>query len=166
MPRSRTHAPFGCLSKAPHAPSTRRTFLQSAGALTVGAMVPSAAAGGDDNLALFGGPKAVTYPKAGQATRWPQFGPEDEKAVLDVLRSPSYQPVATLEKDWKEYYRVPYVKSHCSGTAAITAMFFALNVPPGSEVLVPSYTWFAQVVPLRLFGLVPAFVDIDPHTLN
>jgi dTDP-4-amino-4,6-dideoxygalactose transaminase len=45
-------------------------------------------------------------------------------------------------------------------------MFFALNLPPGSEIMVPSYTFFATIVPMRLFGLVPVFVDINPRTLN
>jgi dTDP-4-amino-4,6-dideoxygalactose transaminase len=45
-------------------------------------------------------------------------------------------------------------------------MFFALNLPPGSEIMVPSYTFFATIVPMRLFGLVPVFVDIHPRTLN
>jgi dTDP-4-amino-4,6-dideoxygalactose transaminase len=45
-------------------------------------------------------------------------------------------------------------------------MFFALNLPAGSEIMVPSYTFFATIVPMRLFGLVPVFVDINPHTLN
>jgi dTDP-4-amino-4,6-dideoxygalactose transaminase len=45
-------------------------------------------------------------------------------------------------------------------------MFFALNLPPGSEIMVPSYTFFATILPMRLFGLVPRFVDINPHTLN
>jgi len=31
---------------------------------------------------------------------------------------------------------------------------------------VPSYTFFATIVPMRLFGLVPVFVDINPRTLN
>ena len=45
-------------------------------------------------------------------------------------------------------------------------MLFALDLPPGSEVLVPDYsTWF-PVVPMRLFGLVPVWVDINPRTLN
>jgi dTDP-4-amino-4,6-dideoxygalactose transaminase len=45
-------------------------------------------------------------------------------------------------------------------------MFFALDLPPGSEIMVPSYTFFATIVPMRLFGLVPVFVDINPRTLN
>jgi dTDP-4-amino-4,6-dideoxygalactose transaminase len=147
------------------APNTRRTFLKSAGTLTAATLIHSPAPGADENLAVLGGPKAVTYPKAGQASRWPLFGPEDEKAVLDVLRNPSYRPIADLERDWKDYYKIPYARAHCSGTAAITAMFFALNLPPGSEIMVPSYTFFATIVPLRLFDLVPVFVDINPRTL-
>jgi perosamine synthetase len=146
--------------------STRRMFLKSAGAVTAGAVVHSASAGAEDDLALFGGPKAVMYPRANQAAYWPLFGPEDEKAVLDVLRNPNYQAITALEKDWRDYYKIPYVKAHCSGTAAITAMFFALNLPPGSEIMVPSYTFFATIVPMRLFDLVPVFVDINPRTLN
>ena len=45
-------------------------------------------------------------------------------------------------------------------------MFFALNLPTGSEIMVPSYTFFATIVPMRLFDLVPVFVDINPRTLN
>ena len=30
----------------------------------------------------------------------------------------------------------------------------------------PSYTFFASVVPMRVFGLVPVFVDVNPRTLN
>jgi dTDP-4-amino-4,6-dideoxygalactose transaminase len=43
-------------------------------------------------------------------------------------------------------------------------MFFAIDLPPGSEVMVPSYTFFATITPMRLFGYVPIFVDIDPKT--
>jgi dTDP-4-amino-4,6-dideoxygalactose transaminase len=32
--------------------------------------------------------------------------------------------------------------------------------------MVPSYTFFATIVPMRNFGLVPVFVDINPRTLN
>jgi perosamine synthetase len=45
-------------------------------------------------------------------------------------------------------------------------MYFALGLPPGSEIMVPSYTFFATIVPMRLFDLVPVFVDVNPRTLN
>ena len=43
-------------------------------------------------------------------------------------------------------------------------MYFALDLPPGSEIMVPSYTFFATCLALRFFGYVPVFVDIDPKT--
>jgi len=155
-------------------PETRRKFLASAGMLAGGLYLagglPARAQGPAPGaklelLASKGGPKAVTTP-LGRATRWPIYGEEEEKAVVALLRHPSYGPIAALEKAWQEFHKVPYCKAHCNGTSALTSMMFALDLPPGSEVLVPSYsTWF-PVVPMRLFGLVPGWVDSNPHTLN
>jgi perosamine synthetase len=149
--------------------STRRTFLQSAGAVAAGLVAQSGAvAAKNETLALLGGQPAITYPRSRHhdASRWPLYDADDERAVLDALRRPGYGPIAALEKDWKEFLQIPFVKAHCNGTSALTSMFFALNLPPGSEIMVPSYTFFATIVRMRLFGLVPVFVDIDPHTLN
>jgi perosamine synthetase len=155
-------------------PTTRRReFLKTSGVAAVGWQLAGAAASGanrnaNETLAINGGSKAVTYPsrKIRDATRWPRFGKEEEKAVLGVLGNPSYGPIDALEKDWGEAFGAPYNKSHCNGTSALTSMFFALNLPPGSEIMVPSYTFFATIMPMRLFGLVPVFVDINPRTLN
>jgi len=45
-------------------------------------------------------------------------------------------------------------------------MFFALNLPAGSEIMVPCATFWATITPMRFFGLVPVFIDINPITLN
>ena len=113
---------------------------------------PSVAGAAKETLAISGGPKAVTYPnnKHREAYRWPLYGKEEEKAVLQLVRNPSYGPIALLEKDWKDFTGSPYVKAHCNGTSAMTSMFFALDLPPGSEIMVPSYTFFATIVPMRL----------------
>lgn len=147
--------------------TTRREFLKSAGALTtaVGVGMARKSWGSNETLALFGGPKAVTFPHD-DAIRWPRYGKAEEEAVLELVRRPSYDPITELEKEWKEYMGVPYVKAHFNGTSALLSMFFALNLPPGSEIMVPSYTFFATILPMRLFGLVPVFVDINPQTLN
>jgi len=147
---------------------TRRGFLKSTGALAAGLSVAGAstAKAAKETLALNGGPKAVEYPPGGSAWRWPLYGDKEEKAILELIRNPSYGPIALLEKEWKEFTGSAYVKAHCNGTSALTSMFFALDLPPGSEIMVPSYTFFATIVPMRLFGLVPVFVDINPRTLN
>lgn len=154
-----------------HGPqSTRRGFLQATGAAAVALSLPPAGARAEtrhlsEQLAVDGGPKCVTASHDG-ATTWPRYGKAEEDAVLSVVRAPSYNPIKQLEKDWKAHFGVSHATAFCNGTSAITAMLFALDLPPGSEVMVPSYTFFATIVPMRNFGLVPNFVDVDPRTMN
>jgi len=146
---------------------TRRTFLKTTGTLAAGLALAgqAPAAGPIEKLAAQGGPKAVTAPD-GDAIRWPRYGETEEQAVLELVRRPAYDSIAGLEEDWRNHFGVPHAKAHFNGTSALASMFFALNLPPGSEIMVPSYTFFATIVPMRLFGLVPVFVDINPQTLN
>jgi len=146
---------------------TRRTFLKSTGAIAAGACLThtGTARAQGETLALNGGPKAVTASHA-DATTWPRYGEEEEKAVVELVRKPGYGPIEALEGEWKEYFKLPYCKAHYNGTSAITAMFFALDLPPGSEIMVPCSTFWATIMPMRFFGLVPIFVDINPRTLN
>jgi dTDP-4-amino-4,6-dideoxygalactose transaminase len=51
---------------------------------------------------------------------------------------------------------------NCS--SALTSMYFALDLEPGSEIMVPSYTFFSTCLAMRFFGYVPIFIDIDPKT--
>jgi dTDP-4-amino-4,6-dideoxygalactose transaminase len=146
---------------------TRRTFLKSAGAIAAGMFLTRhrAAKAQNETLAISGGPKAVTVP-FGDAASWPRYGKEEEEVVVELVRNPSYAPIEALEKDWKKQFSLPYCKAHYNGTSAITAMFFALDLPPGSEIMVPCSTFWATIMPMRFFGLVPIFVDIHPRTLN
>src|SRR5437016_13814596 len=53
-----------------------------------------------------------------------------------------------------------------NGTSALLSLFFALDLPTGSEILAPSYTAWATTAPMHIFGYVPAFVDINPRTMT
>ena len=156
------------MAQEPVVQPNRRTVLQ-VGAATVGAHLATAnqspGALNVETLALLGGPRAVRV-SAGDASKWPRFGASEEQAVLALLRRPTYDPIQALEGEWKDYFGFPFAKSFCNGTSALTSMFFALDLPPGSEILVPSYTFFASIIPMRHFDLVPVFVDINPRTLN
>lgn len=153
--------------------STRRDFMKTAGAVGVGLYVSGtagtktamAAPAKQETLALDGGPKAVAA-AAGDSTKWPLYGDEEIQAVTELLKNPNYAPVAEFEEAWKKYHGCEFAKAHCNGTNALTSMWFALDLPAGSEVLVPNFsTWF-PVVPMRFFDLVPVFVDVKPNTLN
>jgi perosamine synthetase len=145
---------------------SRRDFLIATGALTAGVSLSvNPAYGAAETLAIKGGPKAVTADRSA-AAHWPRYGSEEEQAVLELIRAPSYDPNQKFEEEWKTFLGAQHVKAHFNGTSALCSLFFALNLPPGSEIMVPSYTFFATIVPMRLFGLVPVFVDINPRTLN
>jgi dTDP-4-amino-4,6-dideoxygalactose transaminase len=146
--------------------NSRRTFLKSTGTVAAGlCLTGTASSAPGDALALAGGPRAVTASHE-DATTWPRYGAEEEKAVLELVRHPNYGPIEALEKEWKKHFNLPFCKAHYNGTSAITAMFFALDLPPGSEIMVPCSTFWATIMPMRFFGLVPIFIDIHPRTLN
>jgi perosamine synthetase len=140
-------------------------------ALSSGSALPSRARAvrGKEALALAGGPKAVTFPadKMKDVVKWPRYGPEEKGAVVNLLENNEwYEEIPALEKELKEYLKVPYAKAHMNGTSALMSMFFALDLPAGSEILAPSYTAWATTAPMHLFRYVPAFVDINPHTMT
>jgi len=53
-----------------------------------------------------------------------------------------------------------------NGTDAIQIALMALDLEAGDEVITTPFTFVATVEVIVLLGLVPRFVDIDPHTFN
>ena len=114
-------------------------------------------------LARDGGAPAVTMDQAA-TLRWPILTEEDERAVLDVLRHGdlSNHPVTReLERDFAERCGRRYALAHANGTLALLAAFHALKLEPGDEILVPSATFWASVVPMLWAGAVPVFCEIE-----
>ncbi len=151
------------------ASQTRRSFVRATGAAIASLGVTRSALIGDqrETLAINGGPKSVTFPVDRQRTisRWPRYGPEEKKALHDLIDSAKfYEELPLFEEEWKAYTKSPFVKAHMNGSSALTSMYFALDLPAGSEIMVPSYCFFATCLAMRFFGYVPVFIDIDPRT--
>jgi perosamine synthetase len=148
---------------------TRRSFLKTGGTLVAGLAAGQAiaAAPGTETLAVNGGAKSVTYPARDFAalTRWPRYG-EAEKQRLHALIDSNrfYEELPLFEAEWRAYTGAPFAKAHMNGSSALTSMYFALDLPAGSEVMVPSYTFVTACLAMRFSNLVPVFVDIDPRT--
>ena len=53
-----------------------------------------------------------------------------------------------------------------SATAALEMMAILLDLGPGDEVIMPSFTFVSTANAVALRGAVPVFVDIRPDTLN
>lgn len=155
----------------PNVPSpdpTRRDFLKTGGAAVAGlAAAPAFGQAKTETLAVHGGPKTVTVPakEIAALTRWPRYGDAEKARLHEMLDSNRfYEELPLFEKEWQDYTGAPFVKAHINGSAALTSMYFALDLPPGSEVMVPTYTFFSACLAMRFSNLVPVFVDIDPKT--
>src|SRR6202022_464707 len=94
----------------------------------------------------------------------PSFGPREEQAVLEVLRSGwvSQGPrVAEFERNFAEYAGAPYAVAVSSCTTALHLAILASGVKPGDEVLCPSLSFIATANAIVYAGATPVFVDID-----
>jgi len=118
--------------------------------------------------AVLGGTPAVSL-EHDAANLWPRLTEEDERAVLEVMRSgniTTHPVVRQLEEDYARFVERPYALAHCSGTAALLAAYYALDLQPGDEVLVPSATFWASVVPMLWCGAVPVFCESEGERLG
>jgi dTDP-4-amino-4,6-dideoxygalactose transaminase len=122
-----------------------------------------------DNLAIEGGPKAVTNPLAG----WPQFDDKAISAVTEVLKSGKVNywtgtKGMDFEKKFAEWQGSKYAISVASGTAALHVALSTLGIGPGDEVIVPSYTFIATSFAVLQAGAIPRFADVnlEDHCLS
>ncbi len=72
--------------------------------------------------------------------------------------------VDTYERELAAYFGVQYVTCVSAGTAAIHSAIAALDLDPGSEVIVSSFTDPGSVMPLLFQQLVPVFVEHEYET--
>ena len=100
---------------------------------------------------------------------WPRFDSEDEAAVLSVLRDgnvTTHPIIRELEGGYAAFTGRTHALAHASGTAGLMVAFFSLGLEPGDEILVPSATFWASVLPMLWFGLVPVFCESEPGRLG
>jgi perosamine synthetase len=121
----------------------------------------------ETKLALFGGPKSVTFPPEDMFT-WPIITKEDEEAVLDVLRRGGMSGTDVTKKYEEEFAAwqgCKYALAFNNGTNALNAAYFACKVGVGDEVICPSLTYWASATPAYTLGATIVFAEVDPVTL-
>ncbi len=78
-----------------------------------------------------------------------------------------YGPQVTeLEKEVADYCGVRHAVGCASGSDALLLSLMLLDLQPGDEVIVPSFTFFATASAVTRLGATPVFVDVDPDTYN
>jgi dTDP-4-amino-4,6-dideoxygalactose transaminase len=111
----------------------------------------------------------VSIPLFDTATPLAPLREEIGRRVAAAIDSGSYilgPEVRAFEAEFAEYLGVAHVVGVANGTDAITIALRALGVAPGSEVVVPAFTFYATAEAVVNAGAIPVFCDVDRETRN
>lgn len=98
----------------------------------------------------------------------PILGKEELSAVVSVVKSGGLtsaskdggKNVQEFEKLVRTFVKTKYAVSVNSGTAALQAALYSLDIKKGDEVIVPSFTFVASANAIASTGAKPVFADI------
>ncbi len=106
----------------------------------------------------------------------PIIGKEEISEVVSVLKKGALTSAASrggrnvqeFEKFVSSFVKSKYAVAVNSGTAALQAALYALDIKTGDEVLLPSFTFVATANAVVSVGAKPVFVDIrrDNYTMD
>ncbi|MBI5416098.1 MAG: DegT/DnrJ/EryC1/StrS family aminotransferase [Candidatus Omnitrophica bacterium] len=71
-----------------------------------------------------------------------------------------------FEEEFARYCEAQYAVGVNSGTDALYLALLALDIGPGDEVIVPTFTFIATALCVSYTGARPVFVDIEDRTYN
>jgi dTDP-4-amino-4,6-dideoxygalactose transaminase len=91
---------------------------------------------------------------------------ESLAAVIDSGRFLFGPDVTALEQELAKLHQVKHAIGCASGSDALLLALMALDVGPGDEVIVPSFTFFATASCVSRLGAKIVFADICPCTFN
>ena len=99
--------------------------------------------------------------------QYARLSSEIDQAMKQVLLQGDFiqgSAVKQLESALSERYQVKHVISCANGTDALQLAFMALDLPKGSEIITPAFSYAALAEVLLLLELKPVFVEVDPST--
>lgn len=88
------------------------------------------------------------------------------QSILDssqFIKGPAF---ISFQEELANYLDVSKVIACANGTDALQIAMMALNLEPGDEVIVPSFTYVATAEVIGLLGLKPVMVDVNPDSFN
>jgi aminotransferase len=98
-----------------------------------------------------------------------QVGTEEIEAVKAVMQAQWMgfgKKVDEFEAAYSEKYKIDNFALVDSGSNALFMATHLLDLPKGSDVIVPSFTWVSCAQAVILAGHNPVFCDVDISTMN
>lgn len=92
---------------------------------------------------------------------------EADAAMREVILNATFingPAVKKFETELQEFLDCPHVIGCANGTDALQVAMMALDLPPGSEVITPAFSYAALAEVIHLLGHVPVYAEVDPHT--
>lgn len=102
-------------------------------------------------------------------TQYERLKTEIDQAVLNVMASTRFiggPEVDGFKNELAAYLGVKHVIPCANGTDALQIAMMALDLKPGDEVIVPTFTYVATAEVIALLGLTPVMVDVDADTFT
>jgi dTDP-4-amino-4,6-dideoxygalactose transaminase len=103
------------------------------------------------------------------SAQYRQLKDEINNAVQSCLESTQFiggSLVQQFETELASYINIKNVIGCANGTDAIQIALMALNLPKGSQIIVPAFTYIAPVEVIKLLGFEIIYADVDPNTFN
>lgn len=94
---------------------------------------------------------------------------EVDAAIGEVLETTAFingPQVHQFNEALAKYHNCAFAISCANGTDALQIAMMALELKPGDEVIVPSFTYVATAEVIALLGLTPVMIDVDKETFN
>ncbi|MFF3852958.1 DegT/DnrJ/EryC1/StrS family aminotransferase [Micromonospora sp. NPDC002575] len=100
---------------------------------------------------------------------WPQFGDEERAGLIRALEQGQWwrmggSEVDTFEAEFGAYHGTPHALAVTNGTHALEVALEVLGVGPGTEVIVPAFTFISSSLAAQRLGAVAVPVDVDLDT--
>lgn len=100
---------------------------------------------------------------------WPAFGDEERTGLIRALDQGQWwrmggSEVDTFEQEFAEHHGGGHVLAVTNGTHALELALQVVGVGPGTEVIVPAFTFISSSQAAQRIGAVAVPVDVDPDT--
>ncbi|MEU3731085.1 aminotransferase class I/II-fold pyridoxal phosphate-dependent enzyme [Streptomyces sp. NPDC033538] len=109
--------------------------------------------------------------QAPEFPQWPQYDEKEREGLVRALEQGQWwrmggSEVDSFEREFAELHGAPHALAVTNGTHALELALQVMGVGPGTEVVVPAFTFISSSQAAQRLGAVAVPVDVDPHTYN